>query len=152
MKSTIINSQEKYRGISIILNFIWAILLLSTIIDYFLNYDILRGASILLASSLILSFFEIKFITKITDYKIEQGYKVGFIQKLLKSKEIQKGDFANIEILQDSEKYFQIIATDVKGNKMLLNRQPNLNPAKAELERIESLLESQWAIKLPTAI
>lgn len=152
MKPTIINSQEKYRWISVILYFIWVVLFVPRIIDSFTDYQIVEGALTLLLTLIILSFFDIKFLTKITDFKIEQGYKVGFMPKLFKSKAIKKSDFTGIEIIQDGDKYFQILATDTNGNSIMLDRLPNLNPAKAELERIESLLESHWAIKLPTAI
>tara|TARA_R110000850_G_scaffold29826_8_gene82401 strand:+ start:1605 stop:2084 length:480 start_codon:yes stop_codon:yes gene_type:complete len=158
MNATVINTKSKFQWASWLLT-ILSILLFFCGLLFFIKLTIDENSSsgvFYVVLSLVLSFItsslsKLNLITRITYYKLEQGYKVGFIPKLIKSKEIQKSDFIRVELAQDKDNYFQIFATDTKGNKILLDRLPNLNPAKAEAARIESLLENHWAIKSPAA-
>lgn len=150
MNTTVINTKAKFELAS------WPLIIISFLFFFcgilFVKLTIEEGSIrevFIVVFSFLLAFItsslsKLNLITSITHYKIEQGLKVGFLLKLFKSKEIQKNDFARIELIQDSDKYFQIFATDNKGNQLLLDRLPNLNPAKAEAARIESLISMHW--------
>lgn len=155
---TIIHSHKKFPNRSYFLNWIaslisiyWLAELVDNVIVYYDSRqlsDLSKNWTLILLTFLIsyilqyLSLIEVQ--VRVYEDRIEKGDMYPFLKNLNNADVIHKNDIVSIDIIQDSDRFFNLVITSVNNGKIQLLRNPNRLPLIREFNQGIEKEEKDW--------
>ena len=155
---TIIHSHKKYPNgsrwlhlIASLVSIYWLLELVDNISGYYESRQLsdLYENGMLIVLTFLLSYFLqylslIEIQVRIYDDRIVKGEKYPFLKTLKKVNAIRENDIVSIDIIQDSDKFFNLIITSVDHEKIQILRNPNRLPLIREFNQGLEKEEKNW--------